>query len=77
MDTRDNTPEAEGRYERSRVNFFGRRAKAPDSAPQTPGRAAQEPSTPAASTTAWAGRPDFPRNGGYRPLSLLGRSAWE
>jgi len=77
METSENAPETQMRYERSRLNFFGRRAQVSDTASRNPGWAAQEPSTPAESTGASAGRRDFPSIQDYRPVNLLGRSARE
>lgn len=74
QDTRGRTPG----YKRSGVNFFGRRAKASDTAP----RGVQgEPGTQDAKTwpTAEAalGKPYYPSNGHQRHLNVLGRSSLE
>ena len=65
-------------YAPSRVNFFGRRAKASDTTPQT---AASDPSAEATSaarvSSGSAGKPYYPSNGHHRHLNFLGRSSLE
>ena len=56
-------------YQRSSMNFFGRRAPASRPAPGQPARTRR--------TDSSAGKPYFPGNGHGRYLNLLGRTSWE
>jgi hypothetical protein len=63
-------------YERSRVNFFGKRAKASDTAPAAVGPASKEQTSRTGSANDGSvGKPYFPSNGHHRNLNLLGRSS--
>ena len=80
MERRNETRGQAARYQRSEVNFFGRRAKASDTAPGN----GRRPSAPAVrgesknpSMDGSAGKPYYPSNGHHRKLNFLGRSGQE